>query len=79
MKFQANVVFEFQAGSIAEAGGKLNDAVEQAVSHGMDAKAIELRTPPGHPPVALPAVTGAGQGTPITKVAGAAGPNGRET
>jgi hypothetical protein len=56
MKFQATLVLEFQAGSIADAGGKLNDAVEQAAEDGMEAKVVELRTPPEHPPVALPPV-----------------------
>jgi hypothetical protein len=48
MKFQATVVFEFQAGSIADAGRKLNDAVEEARERDeMEATVIELRTPPG--------------------------------
>jgi hypothetical protein len=70
MKFQATVVLEFQAGSIAEAGSKLNDAVKDSAAEGMDAKAIELRTPPGHPPVALPPVQGAGLRTLISGSSG---------
>jgi hypothetical protein len=66
MKFQATVLLEFQAGSIAEAGTKLHDAVKDAADEGMDAKMIELRTPPGHPPVVLPPVQGGAPATPIS-------------
>ena len=56
MKFRATVVLEFQAGSIAEAGARLNDVLAQADEVGdMQARAVDLRTPPGEaPPVTLP-------------------------
>jgi hypothetical protein len=59
MKFQATVTFEFQAGSLGEAGEKLDDALEQAKERGgMEAKSVELRTPlASRQPVALPAVS----------------------
>jgi hypothetical protein len=59
MKFQATVTFEFQASSLVDAGHKLNDAVEHArEADDMEAKGIELRTPPTGPPVTLPLTTG---------------------
>ncbi len=59
MKFQAMVTFEFQASSLVDAGHKVNDAVVHArESDEMDAKSIEIRTPPGGPPVTLPLVAG---------------------
>ena len=59
MKFQATVTFEFQASSLVEAGQKVNDAVEHAREVGeMEAKSIEVRTPPGGPPVTVPLVAG---------------------
>jgi hypothetical protein len=55
MKFKATVVFEFAASSIVDAGQKVNDAVEHAREAAeMDAKTIDLVTPPGSPPVTLP-------------------------
>jgi hypothetical protein len=59
MKFQATVVLEFQASSVAEAGHKLNDVVSEAKERGdMEAAVIELRTPPGsRAPVTLPQVS----------------------
>jgi hypothetical protein len=62
MKFQANLVFEFKADSIAEAGSNLNQLLKLAEDdHDMSAKAVELRTPPADlstgPPVILPPVT----------------------
>jgi hypothetical protein len=54
MKFRATVVFEFAASSIVDAGQKVNDAVEHARKADMDARTIDLVTPPGTPPVTLP-------------------------
>jgi hypothetical protein len=59
MKFQLNVTFEFQAGSLEDAGRKVNDAVAHArEADEMEAKAIELRTPPSGAPVTIPLTTG---------------------
>jgi hypothetical protein len=59
VKFQATVTFEFQASSLVDAGHKVNDAVEHArETDDMEAKSIEIRTPPGGPPVTLPTVAG---------------------
>ncbi len=56
MKFQATIVFEFNASSLVDAGHKVNDAVVHAAeAAGMEAKSITVVTPPGSPPVALPA------------------------
>jgi hypothetical protein len=60
MKFRATIVFEFNAGSMEDAGEKVSDAVSHASeTDGMDAKAIDLMTPPGSPPVTIPAPAGA--------------------
>lgn len=65
MKFQATITFDFQASSIVDAGQKLNDAVEHAREAGnMEAKSIELRTPPSSTPVTIPLTTGAVAATP---------------
>ena len=57
MKFQATITFEFQAGSLEEAGKKLNDALGLARERaGMEAKSTELRTPPSGTPVSVPFV-----------------------
>jgi hypothetical protein len=59
MKFQASITFEFQARSLADAGEKVNDAVRHAKeADAMEAKSIEVRTPPSGPPVTVPMVTG---------------------
>ena len=64
MKFRATVVLEFQAGSIGEAGARLSEVLAAAREAGaMEARSVELRTPPGETPVTLPlsppgAVTG---------------------
>ncbi len=56
MKFQATIVFEFNASSLVDAGHKVNDSVEHAAqADDMEAKSITLVTPPGSAPVALPA------------------------
>ena len=60
MKFQATIVFEFNASSLVDAGHKVNDAVEHArEADDMEAKSIVVVTPPAATPVALPAPTGA--------------------
>jgi hypothetical protein len=54
MKFRATVVFEFNASSIVDAGQKVDDAVSYAGDKGaMDAKSIDLITPPGSTPVTI--------------------------
>jgi hypothetical protein len=62
MKFQASVVFELKADSIAEAGQRLDRLLKHAQDHhDLAAKAVELRTPPADartaPSVVLPPVT----------------------
>jgi hypothetical protein len=55
MKFRATIVFEFNAGSIEDAGQKVSDTVDHArEAAGMDAKTIDLLTPPGSPAVTIP-------------------------
>jgi hypothetical protein len=55
MKFRATVVFEFNASSIVDAGHKVDDAVKHAGEESdMDAKSIDLVTPPGSAPVTIP-------------------------
>jgi hypothetical protein len=59
MKFQATVVYEFQATSIADAGEKLNGALRQSEADDMEARLIELKTPPDwKAAVTLPGVGG---------------------
>jgi dihydrodipicolinate synthase/N-acetylneuraminate lyase len=60
MKFQATIVFEFNASSLVDAGHKVNDAVEHArKADDMEAKSIVVVTPPAATPVTLPAPAGA--------------------
>ena len=55
MKFQATIVFEFNAGSVVDAGQKVDDVVRQAREGAeMDAKSIDVLTPPSSPPVTIP-------------------------
>jgi hypothetical protein len=55
MKFRATVVFEFNASSIVDAGHKVDDAVKHAGEKSeMDARSIDLITPPGSAPVTIP-------------------------
>ena len=57
MKFQATIVFEFNASSLVDAGHKVNDAVEHAAeADDLEAKSITVVTPPDSTPVVLPAV-----------------------
>jgi hypothetical protein len=60
MKFQATIVFEFNASSLVDAGKKVGDAVEHArEADDMEARSIVVVTPPAAAPVTLPAPTGA--------------------
>lgn len=55
MKFQATIVFEFNAGSLVDAGHKVNDAVKHAgEADEMEAESINVVTPPGSTPVTIP-------------------------
>lgn len=55
MRFQATVVFELQASSIGEAGQKLQELITWAKEREqVEAKDIDLRTPPAQEPVVLP-------------------------
>lgn len=55
MKFQATIVFEFNAGSLVDAGHKVNDAVQHASdADEMEAKSINVVTPPASTPVSIP-------------------------
>ena len=56
MKFQATVVFEFNAHDVAEAGERLNALLKRASEASLEPKSLELATGPGTP-VSLPAVT----------------------
>ena len=57
MKFQATIVFEFNASSLVDAGHRVNDAVTHAAkADDMEAKSVTIVTPPDSTPVALPAV-----------------------
>lgn len=59
MKFQATIVFEFNASSLVDAGHKVDDAVTHArEAHEMEAKSIQVLTPPGSVPVTIPPPTG---------------------
>jgi hypothetical protein len=55
MKFNATIVFEFTAHDLAEAGERVNALLEQARDASLEAKSLELATPPGTP-VTLPQV-----------------------
>jgi hypothetical protein len=47
MKFNATIVFEFNAHDLAEAGERVNALLEQARDASLEAKSLELMTPPG--------------------------------
>jgi hypothetical protein len=55
MKFNATIVFEFNAHDLAEAGERVNALLEQAKDASLEAKSLELATPPGTP-VTLPQI-----------------------
>jgi hypothetical protein len=55
MKFRATIVFEFNADTTSEAGRKVDEAVGHALENQqMDAKSIDVVTPPGSPAVTIP-------------------------
>jgi hypothetical protein len=56
MKFHATVVFEFGARDVGEAGERLNGLLAHAAEHQMEARSLELSTPPGTP-VTLPSIS----------------------
>jgi hypothetical protein len=61
MKFQASVVFEFKADSIAAAGDRLDQLLKHAEHHcDFAVDSVELRSPPsdigGAPSVVLPSL-----------------------
>jgi hypothetical protein len=56
MKYQATVVLDFKASSMAEAGERLNELLEHAKSvGGMEVANVQLGTPAKAEPVSLPA------------------------
>jgi hypothetical protein len=55
MKFHATVIFEFNAHDVGEAGERLNELLAHAAERRVEAKSLELATPPGMP-VSLPSV-----------------------
>jgi hypothetical protein len=61
MKFNATIVFEFSAHDVAEAGERVNALLEQARDASLEAKSLELTTPPGTL-VTLPQVAPSGRG-----------------
>jgi hypothetical protein len=60
MKFNATIVFEFNAQDLAEAGERVNALLEQAREASLEAKSLELATPPGTP-VTLPQIAPSAQ------------------
>ena len=66
MKFRATIVFEFNAETTSDAGRKVDEAVGHArESHQMDAKSIDVVTPPGSPAVTIPSPPAGASGVPI--------------
>jgi hypothetical protein len=61
MKFHATIVFEFNAHDVAEAGERVNALLEQASDASLEARSIELATPPATT-VTLPQLTPSGPG-----------------
>jgi hypothetical protein len=59
MKFHAEVVFEFTARDVAEAGERLNALLEQAREAALETRSLQLSTAPGVA-VTLPPVVPAG-------------------
>jgi hypothetical protein len=67
MKVQATITLEFQAPTLAEAGALLDDVLGRARERDdVGVGRVEVLTPPGDTPVALPSVTRTGfaAGTP---------------
>jgi hypothetical protein len=57
MKLQATITISFQAASLADAGGKLDDVLARARQRDdVDVASVELQTPVGAGPVSLPQV-----------------------
>jgi hypothetical protein len=55
VKFRATIVFEFNADTTSDAGRKVDDAISHArETSQMDAKSVDVVTPPGSPPVTIP-------------------------
>ena len=61
MKFNATIVFEFNAHDLAEPGERVNALLEQARDASLETKSIELTTPP-RTPVTLPQVAPSARG-----------------
>jgi hypothetical protein len=61
MKFQATVVFEFNAPDVGEAGKRLNELLHDARERELDTKSLELATPSGTP-VTLPSLASVARG-----------------
>jgi hypothetical protein len=65
MKVQATVVLSFQAKTLTEAGGVLDDVLARAREReDVDVSAVELATPPGDRPVTLPPMAAPGARAP---------------
>jgi hypothetical protein len=57
MKLQATITISFQAGSLSDAGGKLDDVLVRARDRDdVEVDSVELHTPAGAGPVSLPQV-----------------------
>jgi hypothetical protein len=57
MKLQTTIVLTFQASSLAEAGGKLDDVLARARERDdIEVASVEVHTPVGTGPVSLPHV-----------------------
>jgi hypothetical protein len=55
MKLTATIVLSLQAGTLAEAGAKLDEALAPAQAHeDIEIKRVDLQTPSGGAPVTLP-------------------------
>lgn len=69
MKVEASVVFRFQASSLAEAGGLLDEVLGPArAREGVEVEQVNVTTPPGSAPVALPAPSpAAGYQSPLAR------------
>ena len=57
MKFHAEVVFEFTARDVAEAGERLNAILEQAREASLETRSLQLSTPQGVAVTLPPAVS----------------------
>lgn len=61
MKLQATITVSFQAGSLADAGAKLDDVLARARKRDdIDVEAVDVHTPVGAGPVSLPHVAAPG-------------------